>query len=209
MLLKTRNFFVRCCLPTLRLEEVHDLFEGVRDTVRFPPSQTARVRFGYGVGDFNSNRLGINAQYPVCSCLCRDLVVTTCALYSARKVPPEPCGCCELLVVVVVVVVVVVGPYSTVTGNGARWFHGSTPRDDVGRSNYVVAHIAVPLFAVACTGGGERPPVSGDASPLLGGDAPPDEGSPAAPGKHSAGDAAPGEGEMGARKFLLMRSRSW
>ena len=153
MLLKTRNFFVRCCLPTLRLEEVHDLFGGVRDTVRFPPSQTARLRFGYGVGDFNSNRLGINAQYPACSCLCRDLVVTACALYSARKVPPEPCGCCELLVVVVVVV----GPYFTVTGNGARWFHGSTQRDDVGRSNSVVAHIAVPLFAVACTGAANVP----------------------------------------------------
>ena len=46
--------------------------------------------------------------------------------------------------VVVVVVVVFVGAYSFVTGNRARQLHGSTPRDDVGPMDPVVAHSGPP-----------------------------------------------------------------
>ena len=42
--------------------------------------------------------------------------------------------------VVVVVVVVFVGAYSSVTGNRARQLRSSTPRDDVGPMNPVVAY---------------------------------------------------------------------
>ena len=69
--------------------------------------------------------------------------------------------------------------------------------------------LAVPLLAVASTGAGESPLVSGDAHPPLGGDAPPDEGPPPAPGKVSAGDAAPGEVAAGVSKSLLVRWRIW
>ena len=63
-------------------------------------------------------------------------------------------------------------------------------------------HIAIPLLAVTGTGDGES-------SPQLSGDAPPDEGSPLAPGKGSAGDAAPGEGAAGVSTCLLVRSWNW
>ena len=69
--------------------------------------------------------------------------------------------------------------------------------------------IAAPLLAVASTGAGENPAVLGDALPSLGGGAPPDEGSLFAPGKGSAGDAAPDEGAAGGKKSILVRLRIW
>ena len=68
----------------------------------------------------------------------------------------------------------------------------------------LLLRIATPLLAVAGTRAGECPLVVGAAPPPLGGDAPPDEGSPVAPGKDSAGDAAPGESAAGVSKSLLV-----
>ena len=56
--------------------------------------------------------------------------------------------------VAVVVVVVFVGAYSPVTDNHARELRGSTPRDDVGLMDPVIAH-SDPLLDVAGTGAGE------------------------------------------------------
>ena len=114
----------------------------------------------------------------------------------------------RVVVVDVVVVVVFVRAYSPVTGNRARQLRRSTPRDDVGPMNPVVAHSG-PLLAVAGTGAGEGLAISGDALPPLDGDVPPDKGSLTAPGKGSAGDAAPGEGAAEVCKSLLVRSRIW
>ena len=103
---------------------------------------------------------------------------------------------CVIVVVdvVVVVVVVFVGASSLVTGNRARPPRGSTPRDDAGPMNPVVAYSG-PLLDVAGMGAGESTSVSCDAPPSLGDDAPPDKvvhaspdkGSRTSPGKDSAG----------------------
>ena len=86
--------------------------------------------------------------------------------------------------VVVVVVVIFVGAYSPVTGYRARQLRGSTPRDDAGPMNLVVAYSG-PVLAVAGAGTGEGCAVSGDAPTPLGVGAPPDKGVDASPGKGS------------------------
>ena len=84
--------------------------------------------------------------------------------------------------VVVVDDVVFVGAYSPITGNRPRQLRGSTPRDDVGPMNPVVAHSGPPS---CCSGQGadEDRAVSGDALFPLGVDVPSDKGSLTLPGK--------------------------
>ena len=53
-------------------------------------------------------------------------------------------GVVDVVVVNVVVIVVVVWAYSPVTGSRARQLCGSTPRDDVGSIDPVVAHGSPP-----------------------------------------------------------------
>ena len=68
----------------------------------------------------------------------------------------------------------------------ARQLHGSTPRDDIGPMNPVVAHSG-PLLAVAGRGAGDGRAVLVDALALVGVDSSPDKGSLTSPGKGSAG----------------------
>ena len=62
---QSRNLLVRCCLSTRRLGATRGLLEGVRDTVRLFPSQTARLRVNHGVGDFGRNRLGMKLMRSI------------------------------------------------------------------------------------------------------------------------------------------------
>ena len=97
--------------------------------------------------------------------------------------------------VVVIVVVVFVEPYSPVTGNRARQLCDSTPRDDVGPMNPVVAYSGPRSCCSRHMRAGEGRAVSGDAltplsvdtPPDKGVDAPPDKDSRTSPGKDSAG----------------------
>ena len=93
--LQTRNLLIRCCLPMRRLGKAHGLLEGVRDTVRFSLSRTARVRVSHGIGDVSGNpRHEADAQYTACPCWRRNLIVAARAACSAENVPPKPRGCC-------------------------------------------------------------------------------------------------------------------
>ena len=86
--------------------------------------------------------------------------------------------------VVVAVVVIFVGAFSPVTGYRARQLRGSTPRDDAGPMNPVVAYSG-PCSCCSRHGAAEGRAVLGDALTPLGVDVPPDKGT--SPGKDSAG----------------------
>ena len=92
-------------------------------------------------------------------------------------------------------------------GNLARQLRGSTPRGDVGSMN-PVAHNGPPS---CCSWHRDRQKslCFGRRCPPLGVDASPDKGSLTAPGKGSAGDAAPSEDAAGVSKSILVRSRIW
>ena len=152
----------------------HGHFEDVRNTIRFSPSRTAWLRVGPGVGDFSRNRLGIKLMRSI------GRVRVGVDIASSQLVQRT---WLETLRQSRVVVVVDVGAYSPVTGNRARHLRGSTPRDDVGPINRVVANSGPPC---CCRGTGEGRAVSGDALPSLGVDAPPNKGSLTSPVKGSA-----------------------
>ena len=135
MLLQTLDLLVRCCLPMRHLGQAHGLFEGVRNTTRFFPSRTDRLRVGPGVGDFNRNRLGIKLMRSI------RRVRVGLNIESSQLVQRT---WLETFRQSRVVVVVDVGVYSPVTGNRACHLRRSTPRDDVGPINPVVAHSGPP-----------------------------------------------------------------
>ena len=158
------------------------------------------LHVGHGVGDFSINHLGIKLmrsirriRVGVENILSQFVQRTRLETFRQSRV--------------VVAVVIVVGAYSPETDNRASRLLARRVVT-LGRET-ILLDIVVPLLAVTGTGDGQSSPIWGSASPPLGGDAPLDEGSPLAPGKGSAGDAAPGEGAAGVSTSLLVRSRNW
>ena len=105
--------------------------------MRLSPSGIPRLLVGHIIGDFSSNRLGLKLvlsiqrfRVGVETYLSQLVQRTRLEMFRQSRV--------------VVVVVVVVGTYSPVKGNHPRQPRGSTPRDEVGPMNPVVAHSGPP-----------------------------------------------------------------